>query len=146
MESPSLSANKVTKMRVLEVRSRGFAALLATVAMGVAGCSMMDSRPDAEIVKDRAQARWNALVAGDFSKAYGYISPTGRSALTPDAYASSLRRGFWRSVTVDRVDCSSKELCEVQTTIEYEGRGMRTRTPSKEKWVKDGSTWWFVQQ
>jgi len=114
--------------------------------MTVAGCVTVDSRPDIEIVKDRAQTRWNSLVARDASKAYGFISPTGRSVMTLEAYSSSLRRGFWKSATVDKVECATADVCEVQATIEYDARGMRMRTPLKEKWIKDGSTWWFVQQ
>jgi hypothetical protein len=116
----------------------------AAIVVSAAGCAVMDSRPDAEVVKERAQARWNALVRGDFTAAYGYLSPVGRSSVKAEDYVASLRKGFWKSATVDRVECPSSTLCEAHLTIEYQHMGRSIKTPLKESWLKDGTTWWYV--
>jgi hypothetical protein len=118
----------------------GLAAVLLVSCAGVA------PRKADVVVKERAQARWNALVNGDFNAAYGYFSPGSRSVLSATDYASSLRRGFWKSAVVEKVECGSAQSCEVSATIEYEHMGMRTKTPLKETWIRDGSEWWYLKR
>lgn len=118
-------------------------AFVAALAFA-AGCAVVEPRPDAEVVKERAQARWDALVSGDLAKAYGFLSPVTRSTITPEAYAGGIKKGFWKSVTVEKVECESSTLCEAHLSIEYDYRGRMTKTPLKEAWLKDGSTWWYV--
>ena len=117
---------------------------LAVVVLG--GCAALDSRPPEEVVKARAQQRWDALVKGDFKAAYEYLSPGSRAVLTPEGYASGLRAGFWKAAAVDKVLCEKPDVCDTTTTIEYEFRGSRIKTPLKETWIKEGSSWWFVQK
>ena len=139
----SLSPNNVKMTRDF-VRRTGIA--FASAAMLAAGCAAVESKPDVEVVKERAQARWNALVSGDVKTAYGYLSPATRATLTPEAYESSVRKGFWKSVVVDKVYCESPTVCAADLTVEYEYLGRRTKTPLKDNWIKDGSTWWYVQK
>jgi hypothetical protein len=101
--------------------------------------------PEATI-KERAQARWDALVQGDFNKAYGYLSPGSRSVMSASEYAGTLRRGFWKSATVEKVECGSAQSCDVAATIEYEFMGRQTKTPLRETWIRDGSEWWYLQK
>jgi len=134
----------LTRLSILNSLSSNIAGVLASAVLVASGCAALDSRPDAEVVKERAQARWNALVGGDVEKAYGYLSPGTRSVMTRDAYASSLKLGFWKAVSVDKVECPTATLCEAASTVEYEHMGHRNKTPLKESWIKDGSTWWYV--
>jgi hypothetical protein len=120
--------------------------VLAAVLVLAAGCAAFESRPDAEVVKERAQARWDALVSGDVAKAYGYLSPASRSTMTLQQYESGIKRGFWKQAKVEKVECSSSTLCDVHASIEYEYQGRRTKTPLREAWLKEGSTWWYVQK
>lgn len=119
--------------------------LIAVAVVAIAGCAAIGlGRPDKEVVAERAQERWDALVKSDFSRAYGYISPAGRELMNSEAYASSLKRDFWTGAKIDRVECPSPEACEVDVTIEYQLRGMKMNTPLREKWVKQRSNWWLV--
>ena len=119
--------------------------VLAVAAVAIAGCAAPGlGRPDKEIVAERAQARWDALVKSDFDRAYGYISPAGREVMNSGAYASSLKRDFWTGAKIDRVECQTPEACDVDVTIEYQHRGMKMNAPLREKWVKQRSNWWFV--
>ena len=114
------------------------------LAILIAGCAATAVQDDKDFVAERAQARWNELVKGDFAAAYKYISPAGRELLTADAYASGLRRNFWRGAKVGEVTCPTSELCEVDVWIEYRHQGINMRTPVREKWIRQRSTWWFL--
>jgi hypothetical protein len=121
--------------------------LVALVSLsGLMGCGALDLRDDDVAVKERAQARWDALVKGETLAAYKYLSPGSRAVLTPDAYAASIRGGFWRSAKVDSVTCTTKDNCEARVTIEYEFRGRRTKTPLTETWIREDSQWWYLQR
>jgi hypothetical protein len=121
--------------------------LVATFLLSaLAACGTLDLRDDEVVVKERAQARWDALVKGDFRAAYDYLSPGSRGVLTPEAYAGSLRTGFWRTAKVDSVTCATKDNCEAHVTIEYEYQGRRTKTPLTETWIREGSQWWYLQR
>jgi hypothetical protein len=122
----------------------GVVSAVAVAVLG--GCAALDSRPPGEVVKERAQLRWDAMVKSDFTAAYQYLSPGSRAVLTPEAYASGLKTGFWKGATVDRVICDRTDVCDAVMTIEYEFRGARIKTPLKETWIKEGSSWWFVQK
>ena len=121
---------------------------VSTVVMVVllAGCAALDPRPPEEVLKERVQQRWDAMVKSDFRAAYQYLSPGSRAVMTPEGYASSLKAGFWKAATVDRVICEKPDVCDALVTIEYEFRGSRIKTPLKETWIKEGSSWWFVQK
>jgi hypothetical protein len=140
----SLSSNIARTVRAIVFKNSALAVVVASLALS--GCAGFAQRPDAEVVKERAQARWDALVKGDVDKAYAYLSPGSRATMTAAQYAGSLNVGFWKKVTVDEVRCSSAQQCDAILTVEYEFRGSRTKTPMKESWIKEGSTWWYVQK
>ena len=127
--------------------AKSIPARLATVVLAIvlSGCASIAPRPEA-VVKERAQARWDALVKSDFNAAYGYLSPGSRSVTTATDYAAGLRRGFWKSAAIDKVECGTEQSCDVSATIEYEFNGIRTKTPLRETWIRDGSEWWYLQK
>ena len=116
------------------------------LAITLGGCAATAPRSAEVIVKERAQARWDALVKSDINTAYGYLSPGSRAVASVFDYAASIRRGFWKSAVVEKVECGSAQSCEVSATIEYEFMGSRTKTPLRETWIRDGSDWWYLQK
>jgi len=112
----------------------------------VSACAMLDSRPAAEIVKERSQGRWDGLVKGEIAKAYGFLSPTVRKTLKLEDYAANVRQGFWKAVTVDKVVCGSPDVCEATVTVEYERRMGRIKSPLQETWIREDSNWWYAQK
>lgn len=101
-------------------------------------------KTDEEVIAELAQARWNAVIAGDLDKAYEYISPAGRSVVTLQGFKNSMKPGFHKGARVVGVKCGSPELCDVQLEIEYEFQGRRSKTPLPERWVKQDGRWWFL--
>jgi hypothetical protein len=132
--------------RNFSIRS-GMAVVFLSVAASVSGgCALLDTRPSEEVLKERAQQRWDALVKNDLRGAYQFLSPGSRAVLTSEAYASGIRAGFWKTAVVDRVTCEKPDVCDVHLHIEYDHRGSRIKTPLKETWIKEGSSWWYVQK
>ena len=123
---------------------------LAGVFLGgavlVSACAVLDSRPAAEIVKERSQGRWEALVKGEIAKTYGYLSPTARKTLKLEDYAANVRQGFWKAVTVDNVVCDGPEICRASLTVEYDHKMGRTKSPLQETWIREGSNGWYAQK
>ena len=125
---------------------RALKAAWAAVAISVvaAGCATLDSRPPQEIVKERAQERAAAVVAGDTKQVYSFFTPTVRNTLKYEDYASNVRVGFWKAATVDKVVCPKEDVCDVSLSIEYIFRGMRIKTPVGETWIREGREWWYA--
>lgn len=119
---------------------------VAVLALGLSACASMDRKTPEEAVRDRAQARWDALVKGDFKAAYGYLSPGSRAILPESEYVNSLRRDFWMSAKVEKVVCATEKSCSARASIEYEFQGRRTQSPLSETWIREGSDWWYVQR
>jgi hypothetical protein len=112
----------------------------------LAACAGIGTRAPEDAVHQRAQARWDALLNGDFHAAYEYLSPGSKSVQSEKGYIEELRKGFWKSAKVQKVQCRSNEACDAEVAVEYEYQGMRTRTPVRESWVREGSEWWYVKK
>ena len=139
----SLASNKARS--VMDLSARGFVKWCGIAGvMVVAACATIDSRPPAEVVKERAQARANAVVGIDFNAAYGYFTPTARKDLTYQAYAVKIVPGFWKTATVDKVECKREDLCYASLTVEYVHGGLRVKTPLRESWIREGNEWWYA--
>ena len=127
--------------RALGVLAVGSIGVLAGCAGGPGGLS---GSPE-QVVAERSQQRWDALVAGDLAKAYGFLSPATRQVVTLVGYSNSTRVGFWKKAKVDKVECPAADLCQVDLTIEYT-RGATIATPLRESWTKSQGEWWYVQK
>ena len=110
-----------------------------------AGCATQPPTTDEQLVERKAMERWNAVIAGDYKKAYGFISPAGRALTTAEAYERTFRRGFHKAARVTEVRCA-QELCDVTLELEYSHQGRAIKTPFWEKWVKQDSDWWYLYQ
>jgi hypothetical protein len=118
----------------------------AIIAGTLAGCTVapVAEKPAEEVVKARAQERWDALVNGKIEVAYGYLSPGSQAVTNLEGFRNSIKLGFWRNVAVQKVTCSTAELCEVVSEVDYVYRGTSVRTPLKETWIKQEANWWYV--
>ena len=120
------------------------AGFLVAIVVGVSGCAGIVSGSPEQVVKERAQARWDALVKGDVKTAYGYLSPGTRAVTTLKTYETSVSKGFWKSANVGKVECRNTDNCEVSGTIRYTFQGQEISTPFRETWIKSESEWWYV--
>lgn len=96
-----------------------------------------------QAVMARAQARWDALLAGDVDKAYEFISPGARLAMPVAAYRQRVNPQYWRGTKVKDASCEA-EICEVRLDFDYQLQGLPLSQVITEKWILDGGNWWFV--
>ena len=99
--------------------------------------------PPEEAVKARVQERWAAMVQGDTAKAYAFMSPSAREAISLEAFRASVRPGFFKQAEVVKVECQP-EVCDVELRVTYVYRGSSIVTPVRESWVRSGGGWWHV--
>lgn len=108
------------------------------------------SRPPEEIVSERAQARWDALVSQDYETAWSFHSPGFRAQNSAEVYADEMSRRpiRWDSARVLGVECEEDE-CAVEVLIGYTAVGapgpladVRSERPIKESWIRLDGEWW----
>ena len=129
-------AKQVKSAVAVRVGLLGFLLLLSA-------CAVLQGRPEDQ-VRERAQERWDDLLRGDFKAAYAFLSPGSKAVQSEQDYVNSLRRDFWKAAKVKSVKCTADTHCEVEVTIGYEFRGARVTTPLHERWIRDGSEWWYL--
>lgn len=119
------------------------------LVFGLMGCSGAGVKPvmkvdSREIVAERVQSRWDALIKGDLAAAYEYLSPGSRSVLSLEAYKAMIHPGLWKKVSVDSVACE-QDRCDVVILLEYHYRDMKSAvTRQNEIWLQEGGNWWYV--
>lgn len=112
----------------------------------LAACGSAPKQPQVppdKTVRALAQERWNALIAGDVPKVYGYLSPAAREALSLEAFRGAIRLGFFQKADVVKVECQP-DVCDVQLEVAYAYRGSSIVTPVRESWIRSGDGWWHV--
>jgi len=115
------------------------------VLVAVTGCAVLDSRTPEQVVKERSEARWKALITTDLKTAYEFYSPATRKTYRYEGFVLSYPQGFWKSATVDKVECPKPDLCQVDITLETEvKRGLRLKGPVRETWIREGNDWWYA--
>lgn len=126
--------------------------LAALAALLLAGCAAVEPRAPEDIVAERAQARWDALLAGDVDAAYPYYAPGYRSGVSMDAMRSRLARSRvnWQDVRLEEIQCS-ETLCRPVFVVSYQYRSPLPRVGTvnsaarlEERWIRDKGEWYYV--
>jgi hypothetical protein len=107
-----------------------------------------DTRSPEEIVRERAQQRWDALLAGDTETAYGFASPAYRASTTLQRYRGGFGQSVkWISAVVDSVECDA-ERCEavIQLTYQMLPNMIQNTRPVEETWIAVEGQWWRHQE
>lgn len=129
---------------------------LAVAALSLAACTPSEppepEQTDSDIVIDRAQARWNALIAGDHEAGYAFYTPGFREQTSVVDFTIDMRGRpiQWVAAEVQSANCDG-DRCEVETDLEYrvpsapaQMSGMGNRRPIEETWIRIDGSWWFV--
>ena len=118
----------------------------------LAGCTTT-SQPE-DILAERVQARWDALLSGEYEEAYAYFSPGYRSTTSVIDFAVEFRMRRIRWISAEYVEKSCEEkICTVKVRVEYKVAKPVPGVPvwhsfstDEEKWVNiDGQWWYFVE-
>lgn len=133
----------------LSIRRTGCALLLAVSALLLAACA---ATPKTDPVVERAQARWNALVAGDLETAYTYFSPGYRSTTSLIDYGVTMRtrRVKWTSAAYKDHSCEGNR-CIVRFDIGFQVPrpvpGLKAwdgKDVVEDTWVQTEGQWWYL--
>jgi hypothetical protein len=125
----------------------------AIVAGAIGGCGTMPPSsisidlPDEQksaIVRERAEARWQALINDDIATAYGYLSPATRAVVSLDQYKTKVARGTFRKVKIETIECKA-ELCKVSLMLTFDRPRMKgMMSPVDETWIIEQGQLWYV--
>ena len=126
-----------------------FSVLALALGFGVlAGCASLGNKSDEDIVKERAQARYDALLGGDIKKAWAFTAPTYRQRVSAEGYASVMGGvGNWTKAEVSRVTCE-EDRCEVSGLVSYNVPGMKLENTITltDVWIRTDGKWWVFHR
>jgi hypothetical protein len=120
-----------------------------TIAAALAaGCASLgaSSRPAEQIVLERAQARWNALVERDFAAAYAFLTSGYRAVVPLQTYRrQSTGPAQWEGAKAQSAKCEAAR-CIVSVEITFRlglpGHADRVQTTYvDETWVLEDGQW-----
>jgi len=119
--------------------------------MALSACaSMVGSDPETQ-VRQRASERWQALVAGEFTRAYSYSTPSYRAVVSADEFRNRNGGAVKREGSeVVAVKCPETTRCIATIRIDFRplfgGRfGDKINTHIDETWLLEGGQWWVFQ-
>jgi hypothetical protein len=123
---------------------------VAVVAL-LAGCATAPEVPE-QTIEERAQARWDYMVARQPGDAWQYLTPGYRERTGRDRYAQIMqsRPVRWLSAEVEGAECD-QDRCTVRTSVTYnvpsaphgQDKIVLQRTIS-ENWIRLDGQWWHV--
>jgi hypothetical protein len=127
------------------------AAMLLAAVLLLAACAATAPKGQGQVV-ERAQARWDAIIARDYDTAYALCSPGYRSATSRVDYEIELRsrRISWTAATYREHRCDGK-VCTVTFDVEYVAPrpvpGLdkwEGKSSVEDTWIETSGEWWFV--
>ncbi len=147
MRHMDISENTLTN-----TTQRALSSMLYLVGISLlVGCAPLKPLTPEEAVRLRAQERWGALLKRDYSSAYQFISPSYRSAVKSETYASTFGSALsWVAAEVVSVSCEVKKCI---ATIRVDAKPLLGRkfsntisTHVSETWLLEDDNWWFFQK
>ena len=135
--------------RIQSALSGALLTVLAALLLG--GCALNPAAQEQKVV-DRAQARWDAVIARDLETAYTYYSPGYRSATSVIDFAVELSTSRVAHTSAEYVSHECHEArCEVKFSV-----GFRVPAPVpgmtvfnskqmiEDTWVRTDGNWWYL--
>lgn len=128
-------------------------ALAALAAVFLAACATTGGGGGGDVVK-RAEARWDAVLAGDFESAYQYYSPGYRSSHSPGDFELSmrLRKVQFRDARYAEHACDG-DRCNLKIEVKYHVASpvpgldkWDSKTTIDETWIRTQDEWWYLPE
>ena len=126
-------------------------ALAVIALLALAGCASLSPKTPEEVVRTRAQARWNALLAGEWEKAYALMSPSYRAVVEQKRFAGQFGGTLsWVAAEVVGVACE-QDRCTAQMKVKFrpivKGKpGPALENHFDETWIREDEQWWMFQK
>jgi hypothetical protein len=101
---------------------------------------------------ERAVARWEALIARDWKKAYQFETPAFRKNYSFNKFRSRFGSAVvWKEIKLKKVTMTGdkKEIAQVKLVLDYlflepGGGEMLLPSPIDERWLLEAGQWWYV--
>lgn len=140
---------KTGNVRAISTLARGGLLAFAVVMLqGCAGSAPFYGSPE-EIVRARAEARWKAIIASDWARAYGFSTPAFRQSVSMDGFLNIVRSSAARTgAKVMGVECAGT-ACDVTVKVDFKTpllKGTALDTDVRERWVEVDNQWFFYQK
>jgi hypothetical protein len=127
----------------------GWLSIVALLAL--AGCAGKVGLSQQEQVTARADAYWAAMIAADYEKAYGFLSPGFRIRLPADVYGKRFAgKTSIHEARVSKVECET-EVCELVVDTKQTIHAMPPFNFDleqdgnwKQKWIYTNENWWLL--
>jgi len=110
--------------------------------------SAVELPKEAEL-RERVQARWDAVIKGELERAYGFETPEYRKAHTEQEYREEFgRRVRWHVATLKDLRYDRNDEVEAIITLDYSfalpGGDQMVRTTGEitDRWVYSDGQWW----
>jgi hypothetical protein len=98
-------------------RTAGLAIVLTSLLLGACATTAPAADPQAA-VRERASARWQALLAGNFTKAYTFTTPTYKAKVSEADYVARFQRPQWWGAEVATVTCAQPTSCTARVRVD----------------------------
>lgn len=102
------------------------------------------------MVRERSEARWDALIKRDFDKAWEYTQPAYRALVgQKDYYKRFGGAGQWKGVQIHEVTCEPERCASTPAPDQHPQRAALSR-PGTDRLHRRGRVradgeWWFYQ-
>lgn len=126
--------------------------LLSLILLLINGCAtFINSNPE-EIVRQRVNERWAALIEGRLETAYSYETPEYRELYTFSDYRKRIHGvGSWEKIEVEEVYCEADKCVAsilIYVRIEF-GMGfevVESNARAKESWIQHSTAgqWYHI--
>ena len=103
-------------------------------------------------LRTRVEARWAALIAGNFDRAYEFETPAYRKIYTAQQFRARFGEALrWKQARVVEIELKRPEVATVAVEIEYSifvsERGMmEDKVVDTETWLRVDGQWWHQLQ
>lgn len=151
--------HKITNLKTGCWRQKGkLPVLLTGMLTGVFLSACAGTAPVPEVaefsISERAQDRWDAVLARDYETAYSFYTPGYRSATSLMDFALGIRgrRVRWTTAEYKEHDCAENSCTvtfDVGFTVPKPAPGLDKWEGEQEiveKWVKTDGRWWYLPQ
>ena len=137
--------------RTFRLKDTAKFAVLGALVLLVSACSGTTGKED-DLLRERAQLRWDSILSRDFDTAYSLYSPGYRSKHSRVDFEIDLRmkRVRWTSAEYVRRECTENR-CVLTFNVGFKVSKpvpglaeFRNTSMVDETWVKTRGEWWFV--